>query len=305
MAIFQLGFMIKKRREELKLTQEDLADGICSVPTLSRIENGDRLPTKNHFEMLLQRLGYSTTMFNFSVDEKDFYLHELKYEIRQAYISNQIELAQEYLDEFERLVSDPTQIDEQFIILYQVLLHQSQYADEVILDRLENAIQLTCPQYRNSKFPHVLSYEEIILLNIIATRYELLGKRCHAIELLTNLSNYYNNHIVNTEEALRTQLMVLYNLSKMLGLDGRYDECIEVCNLAIRIAKSTGRCSQLDKTLYNRAWACIMRNQDGDRMVAKNSIKQAYQLAQILDHAQEAKFYQRYWEKNFPKDTLL
>ena len=59
MPIFQFGFMIKHRREELGYTQEDLADGICSVPTLSRIENGERMPTREHFEMLIQRLGYS------------------------------------------------------------------------------------------------------------------------------------------------------------------------------------------------------------------------------------------------------
>lgn len=53
MPIFQFGFMIKHRREELGYTQEDLADGICSVPTLSRIENGERMPTREHFEMLI------------------------------------------------------------------------------------------------------------------------------------------------------------------------------------------------------------------------------------------------------------
>ena len=57
MAVFQLGPIIRNRRTELGLSQEDLADGICSVPTLSRIENGERMPTKNHFEMLMQRLG--------------------------------------------------------------------------------------------------------------------------------------------------------------------------------------------------------------------------------------------------------
>jgi len=54
MSVFQLGPILKARREELGLSQEDLADGICSVPTLSRIENGERMPTKNHFEMLMQ-----------------------------------------------------------------------------------------------------------------------------------------------------------------------------------------------------------------------------------------------------------
>ena len=62
MSIFLLGPLIKQKREELGLTQEDLADGICSVPTLSRIENGERLPDKQHSEMLLQRLGYSDTV---------------------------------------------------------------------------------------------------------------------------------------------------------------------------------------------------------------------------------------------------
>lgn len=65
MAVFQLGAVIKNRREELGITQEDLADGICSVPTLSRIENGERMPTKDHFEMLMQRLGYSAMSLDF------------------------------------------------------------------------------------------------------------------------------------------------------------------------------------------------------------------------------------------------
>ena len=59
MSYYPLGHIIKNRREELQLSQEDLADGICAVATLSRIENGERMPSKNHYEMLMQRLGYA------------------------------------------------------------------------------------------------------------------------------------------------------------------------------------------------------------------------------------------------------
>ena len=69
MAVFQLGPIIRNRRIELGLSQEDLADGICSVPTLSRIENGERMPTKNHFEMLMQRLGYSAMSLDCNFQE--------------------------------------------------------------------------------------------------------------------------------------------------------------------------------------------------------------------------------------------
>ena len=76
MAVFQLGSIIRSRRIELGLSQEQLADGICSVPTLSRFENGERMPTKNHFEMLMQRLGYSAMSLDFYTDRQDFLIHE-------------------------------------------------------------------------------------------------------------------------------------------------------------------------------------------------------------------------------------
>ena len=37
MAVFQLGSILKKRREELGYSQEELADGICSVPPIIHI----------------------------------------------------------------------------------------------------------------------------------------------------------------------------------------------------------------------------------------------------------------------------
>ena len=82
------------------LTQEDLADGICSVPTLSRIENGERMPSKENYEMLLQRLGYSDTILYEFVDEETLAQHELKFEIRQALSHKDREKARLLLEEY-------------------------------------------------------------------------------------------------------------------------------------------------------------------------------------------------------------
>lgn len=72
MPFYKLGPVIRQKREELGYTQEELADGICAVNTLSRYENGERLPKKDHIEMLLQRLGISDTLFSAYIDEKTF-----------------------------------------------------------------------------------------------------------------------------------------------------------------------------------------------------------------------------------------
>lgn len=301
MAVFQLGPILKIRREELGLSQEDLADGICAVPTLSRIENGERLPTKNHFEMLMQRLGYSEMSLDFFSDKQTFLLHEIKIKTRYAYMAEDFSLAMKCLEKFEGLLKNPTNIDKQFLILYQTLLSPEQYSNNDQLRRFEEALKLTCPKYHIGHIPHVLSYEEIILLNNIAVCYDAADNREYAIFILNSLKDYYERHMISTDEALRTQLLVLYNLSKFLGLSGRYNECIEICDLGIRIARTTGRCQFLARTLYNRGWALSRRNYDGDKELAELSIKQAYSFANIMENRQHAEFIRNAYERLFEK----
>lgn len=305
MAVFQLGPIIKNRREELGLTQEDLADGICSVPTLSRIENGERMPTKNHFEMLMQRLGYSALSLDFFADRQDFRIHELKFKIRQAYVARNYPFAEICLNEFVSLVGEGMRIDQQFFILYQTLLNEEQYTNSEKLERFETALRLTCPGYSCTHIPHVLSYEEIILLNNVAICYNLAGEREYAISILISLKEYYEHHVISAEEALRTQPMILYNLSKFLGQIGRYDECIEVCNLGVQLAKSTGRCQLLSRTLYNRGWALMNRAQPGDIDAAQHSLRQALQFANIMGYEKEVQHCKKFWADNFPSLGLV
>lgn len=302
MAIFQLGSILKARREELGLSQEDLADGICSVPTLSRIENGERLPTKNHFEMLMQRLGYSAMSMDFFTDKKDFLIYELKFKTRQAFMNGDFSRANILLDELEAILDNPTEIDRQFILVHRILYGEKELPQEEKLKQLETAIQLTCPKYKHNYIPRVLSYEEIIILNNIAICYNALGDRDRTISILTELKEYYDRHVISVEEALRTQPMILYNLSKFLGLSGRYDECIEICDQGIRLARVTGRCQCLAKTLFNRAWSLIMRNHAGDQEAAEISMRQAYHVADAMGETEDAEFIRNYYLQAFSKN---
>ncbi len=95
MSARKLGTLLRMRREELELTQEELADGICSVPTLSRIENGERMPTKNHFETLVERLGLSSLMLDCFIDENTLRINELKYQTQLCYINREYDRARE------------------------------------------------------------------------------------------------------------------------------------------------------------------------------------------------------------------
>lgn len=298
MAVFQLGPIIRNRRIELRLSQEDLADGICSVPTLSRIENGERMPTKNHFEMLMQRLGYSAMSLDFFTDKQDFLIHELKFKVRQAYVAKDFSLANRLIGEYEKLIRNESNIDRQFLILYHTLLNLNQYSKEEELASFESALRLTCPTYDDGRIPHVLSYEEIILLNNIAVCYDVLETRHRAISILRTLKAYYDTIVINAEEALRTQPMVLYNLSKALGTAGYYDDCLKICDEGIHLAKKTSRCTFLGEMLYNRAWALVKRNQEGDRSNAVNCAEQAKSFFRIMGNTRYVNLVVKFIESN-------
>lgn len=305
MAIYQLGTVIKERREAMGLSQEALAHGICSVTTLSRIENGERIPTQNHLEALLEKMGCSGLLMDNAVSKGDFLIHELKFQIRQAYINGRQEELKKLLADYALRISSANKADQQFLALYQILPVLKQYTAEERLQKFEAALKITCPSYQVDKLPTLLTYEEIVLLNGIANSYSEAGDRGLGIEIFYALKRYYENHMVNTEEALRTQPMILYNLSKWLGLEGRYDECIEVCNLGIRIAKETGRCAFLHNTLYNLAWVLVQRKQPGDMERAKDAAKQAYYMFYVMGNRELMEWCHKFALENFGEDVLL
>ena len=59
MAKYPIGKLIASTRNKYKISQEALCYGICSISTLSRIENGTQFPSWKVGNALLERLGLS------------------------------------------------------------------------------------------------------------------------------------------------------------------------------------------------------------------------------------------------------
>ena len=52
----QIGSLIKYHRTKQKMTQSELAEGICSVPHLSKIENNSKEANVETIRLVLDRL---------------------------------------------------------------------------------------------------------------------------------------------------------------------------------------------------------------------------------------------------------
>lgn len=305
--IYSVGEYIKSRRKSLGITQEELAKGVCSVITLSRIERGEQTPQSSTLISILQRLGLSYAEFMLDESGDKLLLHQLKFDIRQALILGDYEKANSILTANREWISRLEPLDRQTFERVSILIKIDKYelSDEEALSLLEAVMRLTCPKYTKDNPPAFLTYEEILLLNNIALRYASLGDMDTTIKLLYHIKSFYDKRVCDIEEALRTESMVLYNLSKFLGLAGRFDESISICNQGIKLARDTGRCSHLAKTLYNLAYCLYEKNEPGGREASKHYATQAYQLAIIMKNEKSAEHYKKFLTEKFERYALL
>lgn len=141
-----LGEIIHHLRKKAGLTQEALADGICSPVSISRIENGKQMPSGKVLEQLLARLGTSTYQLC-----NIYYENECQSSLRQTLdeISEQVS-AGEFIQAKKTLQQLSTEKMDIANLQYTKMIHvairmHDGAADEQMEDELTNALHLTKP----------------------------------------------------------------------------------------------------------------------------------------------------------------
>lgn len=282
MAEYNIGYFIKQKRIELGISQAELADGICSLATLSRIENGNNSPKQKHMSDLLQRLGCSDLQLLATMDDEQFKIVKTFFKMGDAFIIHDYETARQHLKSLELYHDRFTKPQRQQYELFEIMLSWDSDTPQNLMARLEKALKLTHPNYSVNSMPKVLTYEEISAMNMLACCYGKIGDYETATKILYHLKYHYDFVMSDTLEALSTQPMILYNLSKYLEKWGKYDESVAVSREGIVLAKRSGRCGALAKTQYNLAYVLVRRKQPGDLEEAHQAVREAYCMSKIV-----------------------
>lgn len=190
-----IGAILRQRRQELKVTQEDLCRGICESSTLSRVESGKQSLSKLKLDVLLQRLGLSGDRYYAFLSREEKEVTRLCMEIAACNRHNDYEIG---LQKLEKLQSYP-QIQEatiqQFILTSKTVLgkktegkKQVSYTEHEQLDLLMKAISLTQPQFSiESLEQRLYGIEEIRVIDRIAQVYSRMGNTEQALEIYPKL----------------------------------------------------------------------------------------------------------------------
>ena len=154
--------------------------------------------------------------------------------------------------------------------------------DERALKNLISILERSIGRFNLNELPKVVGFEEMCLLNNIALCYAHVGRTDAAINILYHMKEINERNIVDQYESMKSLPGILYNLSKYLGLSGRYDESIALCEQSIALLKQTGLFRLLPQIMYDLGWSLFKRGRAEDLARVRKIMNEAYRLSSII-----------------------
>lgn len=296
MKAYNIGLFIKKKREEQHIRQEDLCRGICDKSTLSRIERGKQEPSSGILGVLLQRLGINEDQLAVLLGPKDFEISDLQKEIIGLNSQKEYEKAAEKIRRLEQLVEPTDKITQQFILRCKALAY---FPEDYPASRdlLLQALSLTLPDFDFDRISdYLLGIEEIKILNQLANSYSEAGDRRFAIHIYRQLFEDSRKQLLNTEAKVSLVIMLSYNYSRLLGLERRYEEEIEVATIGQQACIQYNKTRGLGGLLLNIAYAQHGLGLDNE---SKSNLIDAYFAYRLMKDDGSCTIIQKYAKETF------
>lgn len=236
-----LGEVIRQRRTELGLTQEQLCEGICEPMTISRFERGKQTPSRTRINAILQRLGLPDDRYYALLSKNEVTISSLEKEIvacniqfERAAGADKPRIRREALEkirQLENIIDKDDSVSHQMILRSVVLLggEDGSMGHQEKIETLLKAICLTSSHFDLEEISNGLYTDaEIKIINQIAIIYSAFGNHHQAIDILKQLLRYIHLHLQNIPPTRAHIPLVTFNYSHELAIVGRYADAIEL-----------------------------------------------------------------------------
>jgi transcriptional regulator with XRE-family HTH domain len=276
-------------RKSLSITQEQLCDEICSAETLSRIENGSQNPSRDVYELLMERMGRIRDRAYSLLSVSDFQVLE-QIKLFEDYIRlYEFNKADQILKKIKRIAGGSV-LDKQFIIRAQTIVdyYLKRIGVDECLDGFQKAIQLTIPKYGSISLANwPLSYNEALLLINISITFADKGDILKAIDVIREVYFAMKQSYVEEQQRVLLQVIIASNLAKWYGLTGHHHEAIEIATEGIQICKKSKLGNALPYLIYGVAWNKEQLIKMGSLSVdfkyeCLSDFKHAYYMASVM-----------------------
>ena len=290
METYRIGEIIKEERIRKRISQEELCFGICSVSTLSRIENGTQNPSFKVKEAILERLGHNTDNLVIYAEDSEIKKHRLENEILARMVHWQE--IDSLLDEYKQLIANrgtEEQLEVQFYKMAEAIqaFYRQMWEWKRVRKQLTEALRITLPGYQIEQIEDIklLSGTELQILNNIALTYAKEAENDKAIRILEFLVRYLEKGKLNVESPGKYYPLLLYNLVIILDREKRFREIKKFSKKAIEYCTSQSRLTCFPEHLFYYGKAC---HRLGEPAEAEIYYKRSISLFETIGQKQKA-----------------
>ncbi|MBD5083505.1 MAG: helix-turn-helix transcriptional regulator [Clostridiales bacterium] len=262
----RLGEMIRRRREELNISQETLCEGICSRGTLSRFENGHQALSYRRTSVILQRLGLPDSWFFARLSGGELALRNAEVDFRNAGVAlaraskAERPLAwarfREKLTALEALGPDDPLIRQCSLSVRAVLGGEDgAYPFEERIRMLLEAIRITVPRFDLEHIGRGLySAEELRIVMHLAEMHIGTGQYDEALRICREGTEYLEANFKSLPQYLFLKPSFTATHANTLAWMGRYQEGLEMAEEGILAGLDTRRHHALTTCLWIKAY---------------------------------------------------
>lgn len=305
MANYKVGDIIKMTRKAHGLSQEELSFEICSVETLSRIENGKHNVKKETYERLMARMERISDKNYAICTSDDMELLEEKKFLEDCILKYDYERADDFCKLLEKKVSNSV-LNKQYIENTRALIDYSnnKIEAEELISRLEKALKLTISDYR--KYIDVIypyTEQEYVILMRLANSYNKMERYEESIQIHKMLLRSLEAGYMEGENIEYLKIVLMRNYSFVLACLDEYGKALEVLEKVLDLSKKYNYGYVMPIVLNDIAWLKIKFYENGDTSIDLDEVKkikrQAYYIAMARNDYKIKDIIKKTYEEKF------
>lgn len=275
-----VGQYLSTERKKVNYTQEKISDGICSVESYSRIENG-RKPTRNNYKALTEKIGTENRYYIELVNTGNIDALLLRREISYELFMEKNERLPELLEELKTVLGEKEVAkNRQYLEFVQVSIEENtgRKTWNQCCDMFRNILSYTMNEKEIGKKRHVYTMLEINLIDHISACMAKDGKSEEAMHLIKAFLD--DMDYMKTEKYYETFLAKL-NYARWKSDRGNFDEaeCIYREGIEQRIRRN--KTELLDEYIGEYAYNKYLKNNINEKQDVKRYLLYALVLSRI------------------------
>ncbi len=256
-----IGHILKETRLKKQISASKLCAGLCSPSMLTRIESGERYPSKLLFDALMERMGESGKNYNFIGTAKEAEIYQLIQTITINHSQRNYDKLKDNIEHFRIIMNPKSALELQALYLFECILPEN--TSNPSYDKVISAINLTIKDFNLSKISYyMLSNHERLLLNILGCYYTSSKEYNKAINIFKSLYFFITQYDNFDCDILHISSIVRYNEIVCHLKKQDYKEMIYLCSKLIPQTISNHPEIVLGRLYYQHCYAKLALDKD-------------------------------------------